>query len=346
MSHYLIPEQLDRKSPQPIYTQIYEQLKRELVLENFHEGERFYSYRKLREIYKTELRTIASAVELLIKDGLVEMRSNSGIYVLRQTKLSGVGNVWYAVLTDQCYHPFYFNVLIGLVNEAEKYGLRVVVRFGKDREEFLRWFVPRPGEGLIVSGEIDNDLLKAAGEKCNQNIIVVGNNEFSEMVGHVVTDCRDRIRESLQRAVESGCRRIGLIMGSKRFLISQTLEQIVRECSERNGLLWTSVDEPEERGYSAMQKLSGFNPDCILMTEPAFSGAWEYMVERSIRCPEDIFLIRYGKEQNDHSFTGRSTIDLVCNSIIHGETAIRMLLKNNKDTAKVGISLVDNRKVT
>ena len=77
MSQYLIPEQLDRKSSTPLYSQIYEQLKRELVLGKYKTGERFYSYRKLKEVYKTELRTIAAAVDLLIEDGLVENGSGA-----------------------------------------------------------------------------------------------------------------------------------------------------------------------------------------------------------------------------------------------------------------------------
>ena len=74
MSPYLIPEQLVRNSPQPLYNQIYEQLKRELVLGGHQEGKRFYSYRKLSEIYKTDLRTIAAAVELLIDEGLLKKK--------------------------------------------------------------------------------------------------------------------------------------------------------------------------------------------------------------------------------------------------------------------------------
>ena len=166
MSQYLIPEQLDRKSSTPLYSQIYEQLKRELVLGKYKTGERFYSYRKLKEVYKTELRTIAAAVDLLIEDGLVEKRIGSGVYVTSVEKVSEVGNLWYAVLTYQQYHPFYYNILVGLINEAEQFGLRVVVCMGKSREDFLRWFVPRPGEGLIITGNVDDELLKAAGKKC------------------------------------------------------------------------------------------------------------------------------------------------------------------------------------
>ena len=48
MSQYLIPGQIERNAPQAVYQQIYEQLKRELILGNYQTGDRFFSYRKLK----------------------------------------------------------------------------------------------------------------------------------------------------------------------------------------------------------------------------------------------------------------------------------------------------------
>lgn len=343
MSPYLIPEQLERNSPQPLYNQIYEQLKRELVLGGHKEGERFYSYRKLSEIYKTELRTIASAIELLIDDGLLKKKANSGIYVHKQEKFSGVGNVWYAVLADQHYHPFFFNVLVGLINEAEKYGLRVVVRFGENQEELLHWFVPHPGEGLILAGNINDALVKEAGAKCNNNLILVGNYELQGDFGTVTTNCYGGICKALKTAMNRGCRKVALITGSGKFLISRTLLQAVQECSEEFNADFLHVEETSENGYTAMHKTIEFQPDCILLTEPAFAGVWEYMQEHHLRCPDDLFLIRYGKEKNDNNLAGRAAIDLESDSVIHGKTAIQMLLKNKKDIIKVEMNLKQNK---
>ena len=340
MSQYLKPAQIERNTPQPVYQQIYEQLKRELVLGNYQTGERFFSYRKLKDIYKTELRTIASAVELLIRDGFLEKRAASGIYVIKQENLSEVGNVWYAVMDEQCYHPFFFNILIGLVKEAEKFGLRLIVRFGKDREEFMRWFAPRPGEGLIITGELDKSILKAAGEKCNDNMIVVGNYGINGNFGHVTTDCYDKIRESLENAAVCKCRRYAVITGSAKTKIAADIREIVEEFCSKNKFAYKDIEELSENGYAGMAMLKDFKPDCVLLTEPAFSGVWEYMLENSLKCPDDVFLIRYGKEINDNSLAGRAAIELEINSETHGKTALQMLLKNSKNINKVQMQLV------
>ncbi len=340
MYRYLIPEQLKRNSTRPIYTQLYEQLKRELVLGDHPAGRRFFSYRKLREIYKTELRTIASAIDLLIADGLIEKRGNSGIYVREREKISGVGNIWYGVMSEQTYHPFFFSVLFGLSNEAEKYGLRVVVRVGNDRDEFLRWFHPRPGEGLILTGDVNDSLIKAAGAKCNNQVIAVGNYDLSEEFGRVTVNSYKAICDALELAAKKrGCRRFGVITGSREFLVSQNLYDAVTECAAGYGAAVEYIEERREDGYVAMNQLREFRPDCVVITEPAFSGAWEYMLENSLRCPEDIFLIRYGKEKKDHTLAKRAAVEIEGDGVLHGITALQMLLQNRKDIVELDLEM-------
>lgn len=68
------------------------------------------------------------------------------------------------------------------------------------------------------------------------------------------------------------------------------------------------------------------------------------MVENSLKCPDDIFLIRYGKESNDRTLAGRAAIELEINSEIHGRTALQMLLKNSKDQHQVNMKLISHVK--
>ncbi|MBP3393146.1 MAG: GntR family transcriptional regulator, partial [Lentisphaeria bacterium] len=76
---YLMPEKVDRKIALPVYQQICDQLRKELVLNGYRQGERFYSYRRLGELYKVEPRTITAALEPLLRDGLLIKRAASGI---------------------------------------------------------------------------------------------------------------------------------------------------------------------------------------------------------------------------------------------------------------------------
>jgi len=342
LNQYLMPEQLERGTPHPLYLQIYEQLKRELVLGGHQAGERFFSYRKLREIYHTELRTIAAAVDLLVKDGLLERRTASGIFVAPRTRVSDVGNVWYAVMDEQCYHPFFFNILIGMVKEAERYGLRIIVRFGRDRDEFFRWFSPQPGDGLVITGQLDMAFLERVATKCNGNLVVVGNYDLPEQYARVATDNLNLLQEALQRAYAYGCRRFGLITGTVNTRLARDMRAVLDGFSSVRGVASLSVEEPRENGKTAMEMLAGFHPDCVLLTEPAFAGALEFLLNHSLKCPEDVFLIRYGKEANDHSFQDVAAIDLEGNAEIHGRTAVCMLLKGSHRLQEVGMKLLSH----
>ena len=170
-------------------------------------------------------------------------------------------------MDEQCYHPFFFNILIGMVKEAEKFGLRIFVRFGKDREEFMRWFAPRPGEGLIITGGLDKTLLDRAGAKCNDNVIVVGNYDINGNFGHVTTDCYDKILEAFRNAGSCGCRRFALITGSAGTKIAADLRQMTEGFCKDGNFAYTAVEELSENGYKAMSELWDFKPDCVLLTE-------------------------------------------------------------------------------
>ncbi|MBQ6470830.1 MAG: GntR family transcriptional regulator [Victivallales bacterium] len=340
VSQYLIPELIERGAPRPIYLQLYEQLKRELVLGGHAAGERFFSYRKLHEIYHAELRTIAAAVDLLVKDGLLERRMTSGIFVAPQTKVSDVGNIWYAVMDEQCYHPFFFNILIGLVKEAELYGLRIIVRFGKNREEFFRWFLPRPGEGLVVTGLLDADFLAKASDRCNGNLVVVGNYDLVEQYARVVTDNLAKLREALQRAYAYGCRRFGLVTGLAQTRLVRDMRDVLTDFAADCKVFSKAVAEAGENGQKAMERLADFHPDCVLLTEPAFGGALEFLMAHGLKCPEDVFLIRYGKEASDRSFRNAAAIDVQNDAENHGRTAVQMLLKSSHECRTIGMELV------
>ena len=117
------------------------------------------------------------------------------------------------------------------------------------------------------------------------------------------------------------------------------MQEALAECAAECGAETKCLEELNENGYPAMKRLEDFRPDCILMTDPAFSGVWEYMLEHSLKCPEDLFLIRYGREKNDHTLPGRAAIEVGGDSVRHGAAALQMLLKDSKDTIKLDLEM-------
>lgn len=338
VSQYILPEKILRNTAIPVYNQIYNQLKKEITLGKYPPGKRFYSYRKLKIIYKVELRTIGAAVKLLLKDGLLEKRNVNSIYVTDIKKnirnISEVGNIWYVVIGEQSHHPFYFNLFHGIEDEADKYGLRIIVGIKKGINEFLKWFQPQPGEGLIITGELTRELLIEAGKKCNDNIILVGNYDFNGNFGRVSTSYYEALRDSMKMAVNYGCQRVGVISGPLNRLVSRDLLHAAEDCKTlyseqiKSVVSYANIDED---GFKAMLELAKHKLDCILVSEPAFPGLWDYMMKNDLKSPDDIFIIRYGKEQNIYWFPNIATVNLEGNSFEQGRLALHMLLENSKN---------------
>jgi DNA-binding LacI/PurR family transcriptional regulator len=347
VSQYILPEKISRSIATPVYSQIYGQLKKELALGGYTSGQRFYSYRKLKSIYGVELRTVGAAIKLLLEDKLIEKKAASGIYVadIKKTKgnISEVGNIWYVVIGEQLSHPFYFNILQGLEDEANKYGLRIIVGIKKGVNEFLKWFQPHPGEGLIIAGDLTREMLIEASKKCNDNIVVVGNCDFTGNFGNVSTNYYGALNTSMKMAVDYGCQCIGVISGPMNRLVSKDLLHAAKDCKThyskkvKSVVSYANIDED---GFRAMTKLAQNKPDCILVTEPGFPGVWGYMMKNKLKCPEDVFVIRHGKEQAGRWYPNIAAVNLESDSSKHGKAALQMLLENSKNTVKIEVKAV------
>lgn len=68
-------------SENPYYMEIADDLRQRLLSGDFKPGQRFYSVRGLITETRRSLPTVRSALNILIKDGLLEARQGSGIYV-------------------------------------------------------------------------------------------------------------------------------------------------------------------------------------------------------------------------------------------------------------------------
>jgi DNA-binding LacI/PurR family transcriptional regulator len=144
-------------------------------------------------------------------------------------------------------------------------------------------------------------------------------------------------------AIKHGCRRIGVITGPASRLVSKDLLEAAEDClTSHPGRIEevVHVTDGEENGLRAMGSLFKSKPDCILVTEPAFPGVWEYLAANSLRCPDDVFVIRHGKEKQGSWYPNRASINLESDSVKHGQIALQMLLKNSKDTVKVDSAIV------
>ena len=74
-----------------------------------------------------------------------------------------------------------------------------------------------------------------------------------------------------------------------------------------------------------MLKLKDSGCDSILVSEAAFFGLCRYVFEHKIKCPEDLFVIRYGKNKDDDIYGDVAAINVISDKSIMAEKVMSTL---------------------
>jgi GntR family transcriptional regulator len=78
--------QIDHHSGQPIYRQVIDQIRRQVVAGQLHEGEQLPSVRDLAAQLRVNPMTISKAYSLLEMEGLLDRRRGVGLFVIALAK--------------------------------------------------------------------------------------------------------------------------------------------------------------------------------------------------------------------------------------------------------------------
>lgn len=78
--------EIDHRSGQPIYRQVIEQIRRQVMAGQLSEGERLMSVRELAAQLKVNPMTISKAYALLEVEGLLQRRRGVGLFVAKLRK--------------------------------------------------------------------------------------------------------------------------------------------------------------------------------------------------------------------------------------------------------------------
>ena len=153
-------------------------------------------------------------------------------------------------------------------------------------------------DGLVVSGNIDAPVLRWLRNTPRLRYVIVGNYDLPPGMPNV----RMRIEAAVYRAMElcaqSRRRRIGVIINpAAKVAMREIMEGIAK--AEAKGLVKKvgEVLDPQEDGYAGMLKLRKSGCNSVFVSEPAFFGLCRYIFEHRIKCPEELFIIRYGKDE-------------------------------------------------
>lgn len=345
LNTFIIPEEIKDDKVFSKYYQIYTQLKKELFFGNYSTGERFFSLRELRGKYGVDMQTIQSAVKLLIEDGFLCKKPASGIYVNDKKKRNSVlsmGNVWFCQLGWEKANPYYNGLLTALQSLAAKRKLNAIVCRDAGAADFKTWFQPETGDALILTGELEMDILKFLEQINFSRYMVIGNYEFPKNIPNVHTNIKDAVFRALKKASEAGRKRLSLIAGPEERRSTRDILDGV-DAAAKAGLIEYAggVLEFSEDGYSAMQKLKDNDFDSVLVTEPAFFGLCRYVFECGIKYPDELFVVRYGNNEDYDFYNDVTALAMSGDKNIIMTKVLDALFENGTKQIEIDIDIIE-----
>lgn len=333
MMVFIAPEEIRETGDATKYHQVYAQLKKELFFGDYASGDRFFTVRELVDKYALSMNTIRTAIGLLERDGFVSNRSTSGLYVNDVGKRKPgvlIGNVWFCQLGRENNHPYYNVMLTALQARANAQGLNVIVNRGCDVASFPNWFQPESGDGLVVTGELSSAFIEILQSYKRIRYVIVGNYDLPAGTPNVRHNVRESVCQAVSLAASVGKRRIGIIAGPKRRLVTREMVKGVED-AVRDGVIQLvgGVYAFPENGYSGMAELNNAALDCVLVTSPAYFGLCRYVFENGIKYPDEIFVIRYGISQGDDPDNDIQSLDIMSsNPTGPANAALEILFKD------------------
>jgi DNA-binding LacI/PurR family transcriptional regulator len=167
--------------------------------------------------------------------------------------------------------------------------------------------------------------------------VVVGKYENIDEVASLSVNVEHAIKLGLEKSKGFNVSSIGLIAGDKDKYISRILHDTAKAYTTKEGIIWSGENySNDEDGYKAIkgwQDQHGKIPDCLLVTEPAYFGVCKYIAKHNIKCPEELVIIRYGKEPILKIYEEYAAINIYADTENIGEIAVEMLL--NKKEQKI-----------
>jgi DNA-binding LacI/PurR family transcriptional regulator len=329
MDTFILPDEIRENDSLPMYHQIYAQLKKELFFGKYDVGDRFFSIRDLRAKYDVNAETVRAAIDRLVEDGFVTSKPMSGIYVNSSKKRSSnvtLGNIWFCQLTGNKSYPFYSNILTALQRRAGILGMNVIVNHGTDISDLERWFKPETGDGLVVTGNVDDSVIRWLQNAARLRYVVVGNYDLPSGMPNVHIKIIEAVYRAMELCAQSGRHKVAVIANSNAKVALSDIMTGIRQAVAK-GLVEKvgEVLDPQEDGYAGMLKLRDSGCDSVLVSEAAFFGFCRYVFEHKIKCPEELFVIRQGKNEENDIYGDIAAINVMSDKSIMAEKIISTL---------------------
>lgn len=344
---FIRPDEIESDGILTKCAQIHGQLRKELFFGSYSAGQRFFSLRELKKRYDVDPRTIRAALDPLIQGGALVCKPTTGIYVGRRranAMREFLGNVWFFQPGPDKNNPFYNSILTALQKQAGLQSLKVIVDRNSNEEEFFRWFQPETGDGLVLTGRVNNHFIQSIRQRPGLRYVVVGNYDLPPDTPNIRSKISNAVYKCVKELAKAGRRRLGVI-GAPLELRSM--------CEIREGVDRAIKDDlidfaegifkfPED-GHAGMRQLEDKKIDCVFSTSPAYFGVCRYIFERGVKCPQDLMVVHFGKPDDD-VYSDIASIEMTSDKDVWAVKILDILFRGGPKQIEWGVDIL--RKIT
>jgi len=314
---------IDRDSNTPIYIQIYEDLKQQILQNGFQE-DFLPSERILSEKYDVERATLRRALKLLVMDNLIIKVPGSGSKINRQLLTNKTNasleskNIAFILpdeSSDKIYQPFVAALFYDFEKECRRQNLNLFYTQLKSEHDMYDRLFQTDVKGIVWVSKVDDALVWKAIE---MNIPSVCVSNYIPGVNSVLCDNYAGSYAAVKHLLDYGHKKIGYINGIPNYL--NAIERYTGYISTLNqydlydGNLVREGNWTFESGYEAALDLISKNPDITAIfaaNDMMALGAIKAIQKSGLHVPDDISVIGFDNiNQGLYSSPALTTIEV------------------------------------
>ena len=229
--------------------------------------------------------------------------------------------------------PFFRESMSGIceVASAENYDVVLSMVDGKDLSQIQRQIYNRKVDGMIVSRSTKDPAVVNLLKEKQMPFVVIGPSD-NEGILSVDNDNREACRELVSILLMKGMRRLALIGGSSRHMVTESRKKGYLDAFYQCGiaveerLLLLDVEGGQQTCEAVQQVLDEGVDGIVCMDDVLTIQAVEYLREKGVRIPKDICLAScYDNPQLENNYPPITSLRFESKEL--GKNACRMLIE-------------------
>jgi len=311
---------LENYSSLPLNKQLVDLLIDELISNQYHPHDRFYTYREIAEKYKTSIITVKTAIQHLINMNMLYLKPRKGTFI-KNTKIiynpvphriSPKNIIFICALRTgpTWFNPYYSIILNSLENQLEKYGYNIEIFSvnvnSSDKSKYNKLFIQiaqNQVAGIFLASDmLKKDFIDQIRETGIPMVLVDG--PFRDKnYHHIAIDDVGGAKTAVEYLITKGHKNIGYLgvtlnnrasrLRLEGFKKALALHKI--QFNEK----WVITKKKKihfETGFKSMKILLKQSelPTALFAINDAFAfGAIRAIRQNNLRIPEDISIIGF-----------------------------------------------------